>query len=881
MKPTSKIAAVLAVCMLSSMLYIPVSAAKYTDIIDPDTALAVSVLDALDVVEGFPDGGYHPGEVLTRAQFCKLAVLLLDLEDKLISAGQKALFYDVTYSHWAVSHINLAYENGFIQGYGNGIFGPDDPVTYAQVLTMLLRILGYTDAEIGSVYPDDAMHMANKLELTDGIDLLPEDAVTRGDAARLLLNLMDTENKAGARLYSLLAKKTVEDVVLLDEDSVSSSGKANCAKLYVNGQTVWYEKAADIPAFAVGCEGAALLDESGDILAVIPHGTRYTTVNGVLVSQNDRIEESESELTYEVVIYSNGMRLTYPRSGSISANLVGMDGTLLIDENGYASAFVSADADVYTLVKNAILLDEDDTSSSGDKGCAKLYVNGQTVWYERSGFLPSSLVGCEGTVLTDGDGKLFAFVSDGDSYTAVDGILVSNNRRAHGDSELPYEVVIYSEGENLAYPRANTVSQSLVGAEGTLLLNENGYATAFISADTDFYTVIEDVVLLDNKNDDGCAEFYINGTTDEYELARGADISSKDIGNMGVLLLNDDKEAAAFIPEEDEYYVEYGVLLDFDSREAVFLIDGDEEEYDLDCKLSQTLIGSGGSILINEDDEVVAFMPDGDGGAVIEDAILIDNDCTADDGTRHAALFLINGKTVWYEQEDRLSRSHVGCSGRLILDEDGLVIGFEPDGEEYDIEYGVLLDMNRTKAVFYLDGETDELRLDCTIPSNYTGLYGIILLDQRGRVAHFVPDSTEEGYTMSDEGILLTVNETAPDGRTVRAHMFTDGNIITYKINGSLDDSSEGLCGRFILDEDGRAVGFAETDTNASLCEVITATESSLICESAEYRMKSSIPVIADGELTSWSEVWNTFEAGDEIAVYFNYIGNIYVLVTK
>ena len=69
------LAAVMAVMLASGVL-----ADKYTDVTDPEMLIAVSVLDALDVVEGFPDGGFHPNDTLTRAQFCKLAIGLLDLD---------------------------------------------------------------------------------------------------------------------------------------------------------------------------------------------------------------------------------------------------------------------------------------------------------------------------------------------------------------------------------------------------------------------------------------------------------------------------------------------------------------------------------------------------------------------------------------------------------------------------------------------------------------------------------------------------------------------------------------------------------------------------------------------------------------------------------
>ena len=51
--------------------------------------------------------------------------------------------------------MNVAYSEGLVNGYGNGTFGPEDPVTYGQAATLLLRMLGYTSAEVGSLWPLD------------------------------------------------------------------------------------------------------------------------------------------------------------------------------------------------------------------------------------------------------------------------------------------------------------------------------------------------------------------------------------------------------------------------------------------------------------------------------------------------------------------------------------------------------------------------------------------------------------------------------------------------------------------------------------------------------------------------------------------------------
>jgi hypothetical protein len=52
-----------------------------------------------------------------------------------------ASFSDVAADHWAARFIAAAQSNGWIQGFGDGTFRPDEPITRAQVVTMINRVL--------------------------------------------------------------------------------------------------------------------------------------------------------------------------------------------------------------------------------------------------------------------------------------------------------------------------------------------------------------------------------------------------------------------------------------------------------------------------------------------------------------------------------------------------------------------------------------------------------------------------------------------------------------------------------------------------------------------------------------------------------------------
>ena len=102
------LALVLALSLLGPSLFSTAQAASFSDVTDPDAAEAVAVLSSLGIVSGYSDGGYHPDDLLTRAQFCVLAVLAEGHGDQVQSSAYRTLFSDLSASHWAAAYVNLA-----------------------------------------------------------------------------------------------------------------------------------------------------------------------------------------------------------------------------------------------------------------------------------------------------------------------------------------------------------------------------------------------------------------------------------------------------------------------------------------------------------------------------------------------------------------------------------------------------------------------------------------------------------------------------------------------------------------------------------------------------------------------------------------------------
>lgn len=158
------------------------------DVTDKNEQKAVDVLMALGVVEGYDDGSYKPQRVVSRAEMAKLMVVALGFEEMV--AGSTNDFTDVIPNHWAAGYIGVCVDLGIVEGYGDGRFGPEDPVKYSEAATMLVRALGWTNESLGGIWPTNYVSKAMGLDIFEGVDYKDKGAV-RGDIAEMIFNTLE------------------------------------------------------------------------------------------------------------------------------------------------------------------------------------------------------------------------------------------------------------------------------------------------------------------------------------------------------------------------------------------------------------------------------------------------------------------------------------------------------------------------------------------------------------------------------------------------------------------------------------------------------------------------------------------------------------------
>lgn len=107
----------------------------------------INELASAGVISGYEDGTFRPDDNVTRAEFVTMLMLIAG------ENGTKADYTD-TDGHWAESYIAKASEYGFISGYEDGTFRPDNPITRAEAMVIMSKIFSLSSDGTVSSYPD-------------------------------------------------------------------------------------------------------------------------------------------------------------------------------------------------------------------------------------------------------------------------------------------------------------------------------------------------------------------------------------------------------------------------------------------------------------------------------------------------------------------------------------------------------------------------------------------------------------------------------------------------------------------------------------------------------------------------------------------------------
>ena len=101
---------------------------------------AVTAMSEAGVINGYEDGTFKPDNKITRAEFVTML-----MQSRNIEKYTELPFSDVSSELWSADYIYSAYKAGYIDGYDDGTFRPDSPITRAEAVKIINKALDRTD----------------------------------------------------------------------------------------------------------------------------------------------------------------------------------------------------------------------------------------------------------------------------------------------------------------------------------------------------------------------------------------------------------------------------------------------------------------------------------------------------------------------------------------------------------------------------------------------------------------------------------------------------------------------------------------------------------------------------------------------------------------
>lgn len=279
----------------------------------------IQVLAALKIMIGDHNGDFRPDDTIIRSEVTKMAVHLMGLEELAGTMNGESRFPDVSADHWANGYINAGTSLGLIIGDDNGNFRPNDEITYAEAMTIVLRALGYDHhANSSGGYPTGYLNVGAQNGLSKNVTGYSGDPISRGNVAYMVYNSLtvNTMEKIGSS-YEVTKKTLLTDalkvtkgtgqVTAVDCTSIDGSSEMKTNQLKINGTV--YDAAYNMNTL-LGFNVDYYVQQNGDGSETLILALPSENKNNVLRVSAENIDD--------VALKNNVMTLTYSESGSAS-----------------------------------------------------------------------------------------------------------------------------------------------------------------------------------------------------------------------------------------------------------------------------------------------------------------------------------------------------------------------------------------------------------------------------------------------------------------------------------------------------------------------------------------------------------------------------------
>ena len=235
------------IVLLSLMMFLAMAATAvaYTDTAGCTEAekTAIDNLSAMGIVDGYPNGEFAPNGNITRAEFAKVAVnsyIQYTGNDSFTEVYYE--FKDLVDGAWYTDWIQKACNAGMLIGYEDNTFRPNNNITGNEIVTVLVRTMGYNDQDLQGSWPQNYIDKAKELGLLNNVNINLDKAVSRAQVCLLVNNMFSRSKDADYAIVEKIDSKSVDLLMLNNKTKnydLKAAGGAAANQLVaytVNGQ---------------------------------------------------------------------------------------------------------------------------------------------------------------------------------------------------------------------------------------------------------------------------------------------------------------------------------------------------------------------------------------------------------------------------------------------------------------------------------------------------------------------------------------------------------------------------------------------------------------------------------------------------------------------
>ena len=358
MRTMHKLLALILSFVLMLSLTTIANAATYSDANSITHTEQIGLLTELGILGGYPDGSFKPSANVTRAEMAK-QIVAIDLGpdfDRLVTSytSSSKTFKD-TAGTWGEAYINYCAAMGYIKGYGDGTFKPDQNVTAMEAAAMLLRVLGYDQLGeyVGKNWNNGipVMRDAKTAGLDGNLTLVGISTINRDTASTMVHNTLFAETKTFSG-YSYRNNGTLAEskynigavsgiITRIETDAVYLDGTkyegvtTDFLNLGLNGSiSVEYNTRTSAGSRIINKNSIKKVVSTEVVIKNEPLSSTYdgTTLSALTTKSNSKYA---AQLDSKVTYYMNGSTSTSSAVGTPSIgdtlNLIDSDGNGKVD----------------------------------------------------------------------------------------------------------------------------------------------------------------------------------------------------------------------------------------------------------------------------------------------------------------------------------------------------------------------------------------------------------------------------------------------------------------------------------------------------------------------------------------------------------------------